>query len=93
MTRYTRQGIQQLTLRGLPADLQERVRALARREGLSLNQAVIRLARSGAGLDQPAPLDVVGDSLDRFIGTWSARDARQIARAVALLDQMDAATR
>ena len=92
MTRPERQTIQQLTLRGLPVDLQERVRALARRENLSLNQAVIRLARSGAGLDSTL-LDVVGDSLDQFIGTWSAKEARQMARAVELLDQMDVAAR
>ena len=91
MTRPARHSpIQQLTLRGLPLDLQDRVRALAQREHLSLNQAVIRLARSGAGLDPTASSDVVGDSLDRFIGTWSATDVRQMTRAVELLDEMDA---
>lgn len=93
MARTTRHSIRQLTLRGLPLDLQDRVRALAQRDGLSLNQAVIRLARGGAGLDQTGSHDVVGDSLDRFIGTWSAKDVRQMARAVQLLDEMDAATR
>lgn len=93
MTRTVKQSIRQLTLRGLPPDLQERVRALARRDGLSLNQAVIRLARSGAGLDQPGSTDVIGDSLDRFIGTWTAKEVRQMAHAIELLDQMDAAKR
>lgn len=93
MTRAPRHSINQLTLRGLPLDLQVRVRALARRENLSLNQAVIRLARSGAGLDQAVSGDVVGDALDRFIGSWSAKDVREMTRAVELLDEMDAATK
>lgn len=93
MTRPKRHSIRQLTLRGLAPDLQDRVRALAQREGLSLNQAVIRLARHGAGLDQRGAEDVVGSSLDRFIGTWSAKDVRELARAIELLDEMDAATR
>jgi len=93
MRRMASQMVRQVTLRGLPLDLQERVRELARRDRLSLNQAVIQLARRGAGLDRKESEDVVGDSLDRFIGTWSARDVRQMTRAVALLDEMDAATR
>jgi hypothetical protein len=93
MTRRAKHGLRQLTLRGLPADLQERLQRLAERENLSLNQAVIRLARSGAGLDATANADVIGDSLDRFIGTWSAKDVRQMERAVELLDEMDSAAR
>ena len=93
MKQLPRHTIRQLTLRGLPLDLQDRVRALAQRDQLSLNQAVIQLARSGAGLDQSASTDVIGDSLDRFIGTWSAKEVRLMARASQLLDEMDALTR
>ena len=61
----------QLTIRGFDDELTDRIRQLARREGISLNRAVLRLLRRGAGLgerdDKP---DVVGDSLDHLIGTW-----------------------
>ena len=68
------------------------MRRLAKREGLSLNQAVLALARKGAGLDQRPTDDVVGDSLDAWIRTWTERDVKQMTRAVGLLDAMDAAS-
>ena len=64
--------MQQLTVRGFGQDLVQRMRELAARDGISLNKVALRLLRQGAGLeDRPADADCIGDSLDRFIGTWT----------------------
>ena len=72
----------QLTIRGFDDELADRIRALARREGISLNRAVLRLLRRGAGLgDGNRGPDTVGDSLDHLIGTWTAAEAAEMGRA------------
>ena len=80
----------QLTIRGFDEELERRIRQLARREGISLNRAVLRLLRRGAGLgesyDKP---EIVGDSLDYLIGTWTAEEAAEIDRALEDFSRID----
>ena len=82
----------QLTIRGFDGELERRIRQLAGREGISLNRAVIRLLRRGAGLhegnDSP---NVVGASLDHLIGTWTDREAVEMSRALEDLSKIDEA--
>lgn len=73
----------QLTIRGFDDELADRIRRLARREGISLNRAVLRLLRRGADLrDRSVGPDIVGDSLDHLIGTWTAEEAAEVNRAL-----------
>ena len=82
----------QLTIRGFDDELADRIRGLARREGISLNRAVLRLLRRGAGLgDGSSGPDTVGDSLDHLIGTWTAAEAAEMGRALEDLSQVDEA--
>ena len=80
----------QLTIRGFDEALERRVRQLASREGISLNRAVLRLLRRGAGLgesnDKP---EIVGDSLDHLIGTWTAEEAAEMDRALEDFSRID----
>jgi hypothetical protein len=69
--------IKQLTIRGFGADLERRIRDLAARENLSLNQAALVFLRRGAGVGQDRPPDRVGDSLDRFVGLWTRDEGEQ----------------
>ena len=82
--------MRQLTIRGFDEELADRIRQLASREGISLNRAVLRLLRRGAGLgernDQP---NVVGDSLDHLIGTWTAEEATEMDRALEDFSRID----
>lgn len=84
--------MKQLTLRGFDKALQERIRSLARSERISLNRAALLLIRRGAGLEEAnsKPRDVIGDSLDRFIGDWTDDEARAFDRAVAVFESVDA---
>ena len=74
----------QLTVRGFDDDLSDAMRRLAKREGISLNQAALRLLRKGAGLTSGAGgADTIGSSLDHLIGRWTTEEA----------DAMDSALR
>ena len=66
----------QLTVRGFDDELSDRLRGLARREGISLNQAALRLLRKGAGLtDGGGGRGKVRSSLDDLFGSWTAEEA------------------
>lgn len=83
--------MKQLTVRGFDKDLQDRIRGVARTERISLNRAALLLLRRGAGLEEGGkPRDVIGSSLDRFIGDWSDDEAREFAEAVAVFEAVDA---
>ena len=80
----------QLTIRGFDDELADRIQQLARRENISLNRAVLRLLRRGAGLeDRSGGPDVVGDSLDHLIGTWTAEEAAEVNRALEDFSRID----
>lgn len=82
--------MKQLSIRGFDKELVRRIRALARREGVSLNRAAIQLMRRGAGLVEPSGCaNTIGDALDGFIGSWSAAEARSVLERIASLDQID----
>lgn len=80
----------QLTIRGFDDELATYVQDLARREGISLNRAVMRLLRRGAELDE-GNADVVGSSLDHLMGTWPTEEADRIDRALEDFARIDEA--
>ena len=83
--------MKQLTIRGVGAELDRRLRALAREKRLSLNKAAVELMRQGAGLSPiPGEARCVGDALDAFVGRWSKRDEAQLRDAVKELGRIDA---
>ena len=82
--------MQQLTIRGFDDVLADRIRQLARREGISLNRAVLRLLRQGAGLVEPDDdRAIVGASLDHLIGTWTDEEANAMDRALGDFSHVD----
>jgi hypothetical protein len=91
MSRSTRpSSLRQLTLRGIDPELEARIREMARRDNLSLNQAAIALLRQGAGLSSRSRADLVGDSLDQFCGIWSKEEADQFDEFMKDFEQIDA---
>ncbi len=80
----------QITVRGLDDELSACLLRLAKREGLSLNQAALRLLRRGAGLAEgPGQGDTVGDSFDRLIGSWTQADADEMEAALKEFETVD----
>ena len=83
----------QITVRGFDDKLSDYLRRLAKREGLSLNQAALRLLRRGAGLAEgPGQSDTVGDSFDRLIGSWNQADSDELEAALAEFETIDEAS-
>ena len=82
----------QLTIRDFDDELASCIRQLASREGISLNQAVLRLLRQGANLeDSKDGINIVGSSLDHLMGTWTHEEAAAIDRALADFSRIDEA--
>lgn len=82
--------MKQLTIRGLDEELERRLLSLSRREHISLNEAALRLMRKGAGIEEPVVgPNVIGDSLDEFIGVWSDEEARKFMAAVEVFERID----
>ena len=72
-------NVNQLTVRGFDDQLADGIRRLAKREGISLNQAALKLLRKGAGLADPGQgPDNVGSSLDHLIGSWNDDEADEL---------------
>ena len=84
--------MKQLTMRGFDDELAGSIQRLARREGLSLNQAALKLLRKGAGLTEDENgVDRVGSSLDHLIGAWTTVEADEMDAALEELDLTDRA--
>ena len=82
--------MKQLTVRGFDDELSAAIQRLARREGISLNKAALRLLRRGAGLDKgTAGRGKVGNSLDHLIGTWTQAEADEMDEALKEFDKID----
>ena len=80
----------QLTVRGFDDELADRMRQLAKGDGISLNQAALKLLRKGAGLTNgTGDADTVGSSLDHLIGTWTAAEADEMDSALKEFEVID----
>lgn len=69
-------------------ELEDEVRRLAARQGISLNKAALQLIRKGAGLSVPGSIRGIGDGLDDWVGKMTSDDARAISKAISELDQL-----
>ncbi len=80
----------QITVRGFDEELRDSIQRLARSEGISLNQAALRLLRRGAGLsDLSENSNTVGDSLDHLIGKWTQEEADNLDAALRYFETID----
>jgi plasmid stability protein len=80
----------QYTLRNIPKSVDKALRAKAKADGKSLNEAALEVMKSGLGVS-----DERGKKRDLsdLTGTMSKEDARAIERAVARMDAADLAGR
>lgn len=80
--------MRQITIRLTDEALQQAVEETARREDISLNKAVVRLLRRGAGLD-PEPATIIGNSLDHLFGTWTEEEYQEFVEATRIFEEID----
>jgi len=80
----------QLTVRGISDELADSIRRLAKSDGISLDQAALRLLRKGAGLENDSGSeDMIGSSLDDLFGTWSRGEAEAFNASLDVFEKVD----
>ena len=79
--------MRQLTVRGFDDELSNRLKGLAQREGISLNQAALRLLRKGAGL--PETSGAIGNSLDHLFGVWTQDEFEKFNKELEVFETID----
>lgn len=85
-----RRDMNQLTVRGISDELGESIRRLANSDGISLNQAALRLLRKGAGLTEGSRNEkTIESSLDDLFGTWSHVEAEEFNAALDVFERVD----
>lgn len=83
--------MKKLTLRGVDKELERRLKRLAARENLSLNQTVLLLLRKATGLEASSlPSNRVGASLEEFVGIWSPAEQQEFNAATRVFKEIDA---
>lgn len=82
----------QITVSGFDEELKARIQRLAQSEGISLNQAALKLLQKGAGISDTvdAP-NTVGSSLDHLIGTWTQAEVDEMDAALKEFETIDEA--
>ena len=82
--------MEQLTVTGLDEELSETLHALAKSEGISLNQAALKLLRKGAALaDGKESAGTIGSSLDHLMGLWTDLEADEFDAALEDMESID----
>ena len=77
-----------ITLRNISHKLQEAIERRAREDGLSFNEAVLRLLEDALGLGGK-PGRALHHDLDHLAGTWSQEEADELDAALAEQRQVD----
>ena len=80
----------QYTLRNIPKSVDKALRAKAKADGKSLNEAALEVMKSGLGVSDEGGKK---RDLSDLTGSMSKEDARAIERAVARMDAADLAGR
>lgn len=79
-----------MTLRGFDREIEKAIRSLAKKEGISLSQAALKLLKRGAGLeDRTENPNAIGASYDDLVGTWSQKEADDFERAIQDFERID----
>ena len=78
--------MRQITVRGIPEDLQRELQSRARANGESLNKSVIRLLKQAVGLDRP---EKKKRDLSTLAGKWESGEAAEFERNVRVFEAID----
>ena len=76
-----------LSLRGVDEEMTEQLRAVAEREGASMNKVAIRALRRGLGLEDKEPKRYRDVSC--LAGLWTAEESKTFASNTAIFERID----
>jgi hypothetical protein len=77
-----------ISLRNIPPEVENAIRAKARQKKISVNRAVIELLEERVGILKERR-KTVHDDLDELAGVWSAREAKAFQQVVEIARQID----
>ena len=77
-----------LTIRGIDAELDQRIRKRSNLSGESINRTVLRLLNSAFGLEKNKVFPIHHD-LDDFAGTWTQGDENEFRKNIQELNEID----
>ena len=83
--------MKQITLRGIPKEIEKRARKEADSKGLSLNKAFLSLLKgtSGIGLKSKKRSNPLHHDLDHLSGKWTKEEAETFDRSLRLQRRID----
>ena len=82
--------MKQITLRGIPVDIERMIKREADRKGLSLNKAFISLLEKTTGTKEKAQKrKSLHHDLDHLCGIWTKREADEFIKNVELQRTID----
>ena len=82
--------MKQITLRGIPVEIERMIKKEAERKGLSLNKAFISLVEKATGTkDKMQKRKSMHHDLDHLCGIWTKRDAEEFTKNVEFQRTID----
>ncbi len=82
--------MKQITLRGVPVEVERIIKREAERKGLSLNKAFISLLEKTIGTKEKAQTrKPVHHDLDHLCGVWTKRDAEEFIKNIEFQRTID----
>jgi hypothetical protein len=82
--------LKQITLRGVPVEIEKMIKKEAESKGLSLNKAFISLLGKTTGTKEKSPKrKFLHHDLDHLCGIWTKKEAEEFTEAVKLQRTID----
>ena len=82
--------MKQITLRGVPVEIERMIKKEAERKGLSLNKAFISLVEKATGTkEKMQKRKSMHHDLDHLCGIWTKRDAEEFTKNVEFQRTID----
>jgi hypothetical protein len=86
-----RTALKQITLRGIPAEIEKKARKEAGNKGLSLNKAFLSLLKGSSGIRLKAKKrsKLLNHDLDHLSGKWTKEEAEAFDRTLRFQRSID----
>ncbi len=82
--------LKQITLRGIPVEIERLIKREAERKGMSLNKAFIALLEKTTGTKEKVQKKkALHHDLDHLCGIWTKREAEEFTRNVEFQRRID----
>jgi len=78
-----------VTIRGVDADVAEKLKAYAKDQGKSINQVILDIIKTGVGLNKDKTYSREYDDLDDLFGRWGEDEFNEISARIDRQRQID----